>query len=90
MEQLIDTKAAAELLGLRVSTVRKYTMLRLLPYRKHGTRVVFSPSELEAWSNARRFPALGIPNYSNSAISPTFSNQSAGADNIETPCRTCP
>ncbi len=58
MENLIDTKRAAELLGLREPTIRKYTMLRILPYRKHGTRVLYSPSELEAWSNARRVPTL--------------------------------
>ena len=58
MEQLIDTKAAAALLGLRESTLRKYVMLRILPHRKLGTRVLFAPSELERWVNARRVPAL--------------------------------
>jgi predicted DNA-binding transcriptional regulator AlpA len=58
MEALIDTKAAAELLGLREPTIRKYTMLRLLPHRKIGTRVVFAPSELEKWANERRIPTL--------------------------------
>jgi excisionase family DNA binding protein len=58
MEQLIDTKAAAELLGLREPTIRKYVMLRILPYRKLGTRVLFAPSELERWANARRVPTL--------------------------------
>jgi hypothetical protein len=58
MEQLIDTKTAAALLGLREPTIRKYTMLRILPYRKHGTRVLYAPSELEAWSNARRVPTM--------------------------------
>ncbi len=58
MEQLIDIKSAAGLLGLREPTIRKYVMLRILPYRKHGTRVVFSPSELQSWSDARRVPTL--------------------------------
>ena len=58
MEQLIDTKAAAELLGLRQPTIRKYTMLRILPYRKLGRRVCYSPTELERWANERRVPTL--------------------------------
>ena len=59
MEALVNIETAAELLGLKVSTLRKYTMLRLVPFRKHGTRCVYAPSELEAWSNERRVPALG-------------------------------
>jgi hypothetical protein len=58
MEPRIDTKAAAALLGLRESTVRKYTMLRILPHQKLGTRVVFCPSELERWADKRRVPTL--------------------------------
>jgi len=61
MERLVNYTEAAELLGLKVPTLRKYAMLRLLPFRKLGTRVVFSPSELEAWANARRVPVLGGP-----------------------------
>lgn len=58
MEALVNITRAAELLGLTVPTVRKYTMLHLVPFRKDGRRCVYSPSELEAWSNARRVPAL--------------------------------
>ena len=58
MEALIDVKSAAELLGLREPTVRKYVMLRILPHRKLGTRVLFVPSELEEFTNARRVPTL--------------------------------
>jgi excisionase family DNA binding protein len=58
MEQLIDIRTAATLLGLREPTIRKYVMLRVLPYRKLGTRVLFSPSELEGWANERRVPTL--------------------------------
>jgi len=58
MEALIDTKAAAALLGLKEPTVRKYTMLRLLPHRKLGTRVLYLASELERWANERRIPTL--------------------------------
>ena len=58
MEALIDIPTAAALLGLRESTVRKYVMLRLLPHRKIGTRVLFAPSELEQFANARRVPTL--------------------------------
>jgi len=58
MEQLIDVRTAASLLGLREPTIRKYVMLRMLPYRKLGTRVLFSPSEIERWANERRVPTL--------------------------------
>lgn len=58
MEALIDVKSAAELLGLREPTVRKYVMLRILPHRKLGTRVLFAPAELEQFANARRVPTL--------------------------------
>jgi excisionase family DNA binding protein len=54
MEALVNIQTAAELLGLRESTVRKYVMLRVLPYRKLGRRVVFAPSELERWAGERR------------------------------------
>ena len=58
MEALISVRSAAELLGLREPTVRKYVMLRMLPHRKIGTRVLFVPSELEQFANARRVPTL--------------------------------
>ena len=58
MEALVNIKSAAELLGLKEPTVRKYVMLRILPHRKLGTRVLFSPSELERWANERRVPTL--------------------------------
>lgn len=63
MEQLVNYTEAAALLGLKEPTLRKYTMLRQLPFRKIGTRVLFSPSELEAWANERRVPALGEENH---------------------------
>ncbi len=58
MEALVNVSTAAILLGLRESTIRKYVMLRLLPHRKIGTRVLFSPSELERYADARRVPTL--------------------------------
>jgi hypothetical protein len=58
MENLVDTKRAAELLGLRESTVRKYTCLRLIPFLKLNAAVRFRPSELESWVEAHRVPAI--------------------------------
>jgi excisionase family DNA binding protein len=59
VEALIDTRGAAVLLGLKEPTIRKYTMLRILPHVKIGTRVLFRASELERFANERHVPALG-------------------------------
>lgn len=48
---------AASRLGLAQWTVRKYVELRRLPFVKIGTRVLFDPTELEAWIDERRIPA---------------------------------
>jgi excisionase family DNA binding protein len=58
MEQLISIKEAAQLLGLRESTVRKYVMCRVLAHYKLGRRVLFTRESLETYVNARRVPAL--------------------------------
>ena len=59
MENLIDTKRAAEILGLREPTIRKYTFLRILPCVKIGASVRFRPSELEKFILEHRVPVLG-------------------------------
>jgi excisionase family DNA binding protein len=47
--QLLDVRAAAQLLGLTENAVRALVFRRMLPYRKHGRRVLFLEHELQAY-----------------------------------------
>lgn len=45
----LDVQGAADLLGVRPSTVRKYVLERRLPYYKVGARITFDSGELIVW-----------------------------------------
>ena len=52
MENLMSIEEAAEYLGLKVSTIYKYTSSRKLPFIKIGSRVLFSREILEDFIRA--------------------------------------
>jgi excisionase family DNA binding protein len=49
LSNLIDVNTAAELLGLRPSTIRKRVLIREIPFYKIGARIAFCPRELLTW-----------------------------------------
>ena len=49
LSKFIDVNGAAELLGLRPSTIRKRVLIREIPFYKIGARIVFDPDELAMW-----------------------------------------
>ncbi|HPE30250.1 MAG TPA: helix-turn-helix domain-containing protein [Parvularculaceae bacterium] len=54
--QFLNVEAAAEYLGLKRSTLDHYRWVGGGPrYRKHGGRVKYLQSDLEAWSESRQF-----------------------------------
>lgn len=52
-EKILNVKEAAAFLKVKPDTIYAWVHQRLIPYRKHGSRLVFSKRELEAWSEAQ-------------------------------------
>lgn len=50
---------ASEFLKVKISTLYAWVYQRKIPFRKHGSRVVFVASELREWSERRRVPESG-------------------------------
>jgi excisionase family DNA binding protein len=53
LEKLLDVGQVAELLGLSVATIRKWVLIRYIPYQKLGRSVRFSASEIQEWAKSR-------------------------------------
>ena len=47
--KLISVDEAAERLGLKASTIRKYVLMQHIPFVKLGARVLFDPDRLDRW-----------------------------------------
>lgn len=60
-DELLDLKQAAALLKMKPETIYTWVHQRRIPYRKHGTRLVFSKRELLAWSEAQAVRPLDLP-----------------------------
>lgn len=54
MENLINIKEAARLLGVSLYTLRNYVAWRRIPYIKIGRRVLFDVSDLAAYIASRK------------------------------------
>jgi excisionase family DNA binding protein len=50
----LNIDEAAEYLGLKATTLRKWTYERRVPYRKHGGKTVFSAQDLDTWSEKNK------------------------------------
>jgi excisionase family DNA binding protein len=48
--QFLDVTEAAQFLRVRPATLYAWVHERKIPYRKHGSRLVFRADELEGWS----------------------------------------
>jgi excisionase family DNA binding protein len=46
---LLSIAEAADFLGIKKSTVYKYTRLRTIPHVRLGARILFDPERLDAW-----------------------------------------
>jgi excisionase family DNA binding protein len=53
LETFLDVGQVAEMLGLSTATIRKWVLIRYIPYRKLGRSVRFSAPEIQAWVKDR-------------------------------------
>lgn len=68
--KFLTIKEASDFLKVKVSTLYAWVYQRRIPFRKHGSRVVFDSLELQAWSEKRRVPehlSTGFPQTDTSA-----------------------
>ena len=54
--EFLTIRDAAEFMKVKVSTLYAWVYQRKIPFRKHGSRVVFVAGELRDWSEKRRVP----------------------------------
>lgn len=54
--EFLTIQEAADYLKVRPATLYAWVHQRTIPFRKHGSRVVFEAAELRAWSEKRRVP----------------------------------
>ena len=52
-ETLLNAGQVARMMGLSMATVRKWVLLRYIPYRKMGRAVRFSLPEIQEWMKSR-------------------------------------
>ncbi|MDR0760988.1 MAG: helix-turn-helix domain-containing protein [Treponema sp.] len=60
LETFLDVGQVAEVLGLSIATIRKWVLIRYIPYQKLGRAVRFSASEIRERVKTRTVkPAAG-------------------------------
>jgi excisionase family DNA binding protein len=84
--EFMDINEASTLLKLKVSTLYAWVYQRKIPFRKHGSRIVFEKGELCEWSEKRRVPMHLTPTWDPTEA---YGNEAAGSlktrRNDETP-----
>jgi excisionase family DNA binding protein len=53
LETFLDVGQVAEMLGLSIATIRKWVLIRYIPYQKLGRAVRFSAPEIREWVKTR-------------------------------------
>jgi excisionase family DNA binding protein len=53
LETFLDAGQVAKLLGLSIATIRKWVLIRYIPYKKIGRAVRFSAEEIREWVKTR-------------------------------------
>jgi excisionase family DNA binding protein len=53
LETFLDVGQVAEMLGLSTATIRKWVLIRYIPYQKLGRAVRFSAPEIREWVKIR-------------------------------------
>lgn len=61
METLLTVKEVAGITRLATSSIYSLIAQKAIPHLKMGSRVLFSPSELESWVESKRQPS-GLSN----------------------------
>jgi excisionase family DNA binding protein len=49
MGMIMNIREVSAKIQISVSTLRKYVMLKKMPFKKVGTRVVFDEADIDAW-----------------------------------------
>lgn len=57
MKEYLTVAEAAAYLRVAPATLRKWVFYKMVPFRKHGARVIFSKRDLDLWSESRRTEA---------------------------------
>jgi excisionase family DNA binding protein len=57
-ETLLKVEQVARLIGVSIATIRRWVLLRYIPYQKIGKAVRFSLPEIQEWLNNRRVRPL--------------------------------
>jgi excisionase family DNA binding protein len=60
-ETLLNVGQIAEMLGLSIATIRKWVLIRYIPYRKMGRAVRFSTPDIQEWMRRRCIVPLENP-----------------------------
>jgi excisionase family DNA binding protein len=53
IETLLNAEQVAEMLGLSIATIRKWVLIRYIPFQKLGSSVRFSASEIKEWQQSK-------------------------------------
>jgi excisionase family DNA binding protein len=59
MGRFLDMGQVAELLGLSVAAIRKWVLLRYIPFKKMGRAVRFSAREVREWADSGTINPIG-------------------------------
>jgi excisionase family DNA binding protein len=59
LETFLDVRQVAEMLGLSAATIRKWVLIRYIPYQKLGRAVRFSAPEIREWVKTRTVKPAG-------------------------------
>jgi excisionase family DNA binding protein len=65
-DALLDLSAVAARLGVGERHVRRLVFERRIPYIKWGHLIRFDPTEIDAWLDAQRRPAVSPETYAGS------------------------
>ena len=57
---ILNPLQAADLLGIKISTIYKWVHYRKIPYRKHGRLLKFERSTLMMWSKSQEINLLPL------------------------------
>ena len=54
----LDVKQVAQLLRLSIATIRKWVLIKYIPYKKIGSAVRFSVLEIQEWMESKSSSAF--------------------------------
>jgi len=54
----LDAGQVAQFLGLSVATIRKWVLIKFIPYKKIGRAVRFSAAEIQEWAESKNVSPL--------------------------------